>query len=106
MPGVDLERQLEPGLNSTSRHMMKSSKSLISAAESSRARASERFGGAVLGNVFELKRTLVGERRLQADRPCPLGLLKQTVEDDEIIVERLDLDPRPARSGTDRRSLT
>ena len=77
--------------------MMKSSKSLISVAESSARGLPERFRGAVLGNVLEPQGAQVGERRLQADGPCPLGLLKQTIEHDEIVVERLDLDPFGSR---------
>ena len=73
--------------------MMKSSKSLISARRELGARAPEGFGGAVLGDVLEPQGPLVGQRRLQADRPRRLGLLKQPVKHDQIVVERFDLEP-------------
>ena len=78
--------------SSTSRHMMKSSKSLISAV-GELAEGVRRPWRPAPWERFRTQRTLVSERRLQADRPCLLGLLKQPVEDHQIVVERVDLDP-------------
>ena len=52
------------------------------------ARWPQRLGGAVRRDVLEPQRPLVGERRLEADRPGVLGLLEQPVEHLQVIVER------------------